>query len=266
MESLKFLDVDLPPPPVGRRPSKGSLSRQPTKGNTQGDYATMYYEAHLPMRRAREDVHVAALAKKLQLTFGEVQDIVDGFDAADDGSGLVTFKDFCTVFLGTPWGASIPEKVVVSAWRTIAGGSDSVLWVDILNDFLEWYRANLFGPIGLANQSAEASLIYGLAKEMREMPQTIETLRKRFYEYDTDGSGQIGYDEFVVIMCKLNRVKDESQICENRYQRFWREADTDGSGEIDFEEFCQWYLQNFGDDGQQTYSTSWSRSRSRARV
>ena len=46
-----------------------------------------------------------------------------------------------TVFKKTEWGASVPDKIVLSAWSAIAGGAESVFWIDILDGFLEWYQA-----------------------------------------------------------------------------------------------------------------------------
>jgi hypothetical protein len=253
MEAVTYLDMDQPPS-LCRGPSKGSVFRRPSKCIKPGDEATASIHEDFVIAalrtRPREYVPVAERARKFELSFEEVQGIVDGFDAVDDGNGLVTVEDLFTFFQRAEWGARLPRKVILGAWRAIAGKSDSVFWIDILDDFLEWYRANLFGPISLANQSEEDALIYDLAKEMEEMPQTIETLRKRFFEVDTDGSGEIGYEEFAVLMCKLTGTKDASQICANRYQRFWREADMDSSGEINFEEFCHCYLKHFGADGQ----------------
>jgi hypothetical protein len=123
----------------------------------------------------------------------------------------------------------------------------------LIDTFLEWYRGNIFGPIGAANQSEKESLMYDLADECEVPPPTIDNVRKRFDEFDTDGSGLIDYDEFIVMMCKLLRVDDPSKISQQRLQRFWREADTDGSGEIDFREFCHWYLKNFSPDRPQQH-------------
>jgi hypothetical protein len=127
--------------------------------------------------------------------------------------------------------------------------SSSVMWVGILEKFLEWYRAHCFGAISAANQSRKESLTYDLASENQVSPQTIDKLRKRFDEYDTDGSGYIDFEEFGVMFCQLLKVKDPSHFSSQRMKRFWQEIDVDGSGEVDFEEFCTWYLKYFSPDG-----------------
>jgi Ca2+-binding EF-hand superfamily protein len=240
--------------PVRRLSKEGSVRRLSKDGISefQGDDVSYQSYAAAPPRW-EEHVNVAERARKWRLSFEEVQGIVDGFRAADRGLGLISREDLFTVFKTTDWGANVPDKIVLRAWTAIAGGSDSVPWIKTLDAFLEWYRANIFGPITLANQSAEESLTYELARKMQEMPQTIDSLRRRFHEFDTDGSGQICYDEFLLIMCKVMGIKDASLTCDKRFQRYWREADTDGSGEISFEEFCFWYLNNFHANGQLPY-------------
>jgi hypothetical protein len=128
-----------------------------------------------------------------------------------------------------------------------SGGS--VMWVAILEKFLEWYRANCFGAISAANQSQKESMTYDIANENEVPPQTIDKLRKRFDEFDTDGSGYIDFEEFAVMFCKLLKVKDPSHFSAQRMKRFWQEVDVDGSGEVDFQEFCTWYLKYFSPDG-----------------
>jgi hypothetical protein len=237
-------------------------------------------------RQQRESVvNVAEIARKWELNLWDVKAIVAGFEAADNGAGRVSLEGLRSVFEKTDWGARVPEDVVYSAWDAMQSAVDSlagaepprrglgsriiprnnsaspprsamVPWKPTLEPFIEWYRMNMFGSISMANQSERESLIYDLADKHQVTPQTIDNVRKRFDEFDTDGSGQIDYDEFVVMMCKLLRVKDVSQISAPRLQRFWREADVDGSGEIDFEEFCNWYLKNFNTDGEQSHPAS----------
>jgi len=133
--------------------------------------------------------------------------------------------------------------------RPQAGSAGSVMWVGILEKFLEWYRANVFGAIHSANQSEKESLTYDLASENQVPPQTIDKLRKRFDEFDADGSGYIDFEEFGVMFCQLLKVKDPSHFSGQRMKRFWQEIDVDGSGEVDFQEFCTWYLKYFSPDG-----------------
>jgi hypothetical protein len=131
----------------------------------------------------------------------------------------------------------------------ISSNSGSVMWVGILEKFLEWYRANCFGAISAANQSQKESMTYDIANENEVPPQMIDKLQKRFDEFDTDGSGYIDFEEFAVMFCKLLKVKDPSHFSNQRMKRFWQEVDVDGSGEVDFQEFCTWYLKYFSPDG-----------------
>jgi hypothetical protein len=133
--------------------------------------------------------------------------------------------------------------------RQISTTSSSIMWVSILEKFLEWYRANCFGAISAANQSKNESMSYDIANENEVPPQYIDKLRKRFDEFDTDGSGYIDYEEFAVMFSKLLKVTDPSHFAPQRMKRFWQEVDVDGSGEVDFPEFCTWYLKYFSPDG-----------------
>jgi hypothetical protein len=208
----------------------------------------------------------------------EVQGIVDRFRAADNGLGLISREGLRTAFRKTDWGARVPDEVIHRAWSTLqnaaqdlpppppksaerqSSGSSGVMsrdrlpWMSLIDTFVEWYRGNIFGAIGLANQSEAETLMYELADQNEVTPQTIENVRKKFDEFDTDGSGLIDYEEFIEMMCKLLRVDDISKISQHRLERFWREADTDGSGEIDFPEFCHWYLKNFSPDKPQMHA------------
>jgi hypothetical protein len=133
--------------------------------------------------------------------------------------------------------------------KKMSTNSGTVMWVAILEKFLEWYRANCFGAISAANQSNKDAMTYDLASDNQVPPQTIDKLRKRFDEFDTDGSGYIDFEEFGVMFCQLLKVKDPSNFSGSRMKRFWQEIDVDGSGEVEFEEFCNWYLKYFSSDG-----------------
>ena len=57
--------------------------------------------------------------------------------------------------------------------RPQAGSAGSVMWVGILEKFLEWYRANVFGAIHSANQTEKESLTYDLASENQVPPRWL---------------------------------------------------------------------------------------------
>ena len=79
----------------------------------------------------------------------------------------------------------------------------------------------------------------------------IENIKKRFDEFDLDGSGEIEYDEFQLIICKLLKVSNMDEIPPDRLHQLWRMVDADGSGSVDVEEFIVWYGQYFYQDPSQ---------------
>lgn len=106
--------------------------------------------------------------------------------------------------------------------------------------FCEWYRANAFllGQVGQKNS-------YDLAKRHDVSPLVIDKVRRQFDRYDTDGSGEIEYEEFLGMLMELLGVKSQDDLSRDRLQRFWAEIDSDGSGCVEFEEFVAWYLLYF---------------------
>ena len=47
----------------------------------------------------------------------------------------------------------------------------------------------------------------------------VEKIKKRFEEFDGDGSGLIDYEEFQSVVLKLLRVKDKSFLTEDRMEQ-----------------------------------------------
>ncbi|CAD7925355.1 unnamed protein product [Amoebophrya sp. A120] len=100
----------------------------------------------------------------------------------------------------------------------------------------------------LCNIFNETATLNDAQKEVRAIARKhniplgdAETLRVKFEKYDADGSGQISKDEFSCILRELIRVKNVSDIPQERFNHYWREVDLDHSGEISFEEFLVWY-------------------------
>jgi len=84
-------------------------------------------------------------------------------------------------------------------------------------------------------------LARNLAKKYGIAINEVDDIKRKFDEFDLDGSGVIEYDEFRQLMLKLFEVKNPSDMPEPRIQFFWNSLDTDGGGDADFEEFLVWY-------------------------
>lgn len=75
----------------------------------------------------------------------------------------------------------------------------------------------------------------------------VESYRKFFEEFDSDGSGEIEEDEFPELVRKCAKVPKGVEIPEARFKVLWKEADRDGGGSVDFEEFVLFYRKYFAD-------------------
>lgn len=77
-----------------------------------------------------------------------------------------------------------------------------------------------------------------MLEEARKMNKfLLDKLAKTFEQFDTDGSGDIDFDEF----CTLLKEIEEQKKTEQEYLTTFKSIDTDASGRIDKDEFLQWY-------------------------
>lgn len=206
------------------------------------------------MPRASQDVRAPLLATKHRLKLFEVKTILEEFDkmvknsrldSSEDGSISPTqFMGFlCRVF-EVP---SVPEDTAEHAYEASKAPPDGVPSVEA---FLEWYTINMFTIVNVLNgdlqQTNTNEMIYSLAKKHQVSTMVIDKVKAKFDLYDTDGSGEIEYDEFRYLLTVLLKVKSESDLSQDRIMRAWKEIDVDHSGGVDFPEFTTWYLKYLG--------------------
>lgn len=85
-------------------------------------------------------------------------------------------------------------------------------------------------------------------------------IKKKFDEFDVDGSGEIDPEEFKAMIVFFLKVKDISDLPAARVQRFWAEIDVDQSGQVSFAEFVGWLAKTFpeylagGSSGKKTFA------------
>jgi len=112
-----------------------------------------------------------------------------------------------------------------------------------LVQFLQWY----------SNYSFHESLL--LAPDMRDLRrlsrqygipwEEVHNVKRHFDAVDTDGSGEIDFEEFSEVLRKVLQVAPDLELPPNRARHFWKQLDTDGSGKADFSEFLPWWLKYF---------------------
>lgn len=111
-------------------------------------------------------------------------------------------------------------------------------------DFLQWLSRHSFNEEILAD--AEQRFVRRIARRLQTPINDIEIVKRHFDSFDTDGSGQIDYDEFSQLLGKLLNLDDMSDLPESRIKSFWRQVDGDRSGVVEFGEFAPWYVGYFG--------------------
>jgi Ca2+-binding EF-hand superfamily protein len=194
------------------------------------------------------------LASKSHLDLYEVKYILKLFVEADaTGSGGLDKGEFEVVIrklFDVPTNTTEHAQMVDKAWERLAGprSANAASAEANAETFVEWYSQNMFTTMVSATVNAgdpEQNESYELAKKYNITAPDVDKIKKRFNEFDLDGSGMIDYDEFMQMLCYVLRAKDPADISPDRAQRFWQEVDADGSGEIDFDEFCCWFVKYF---------------------
>jgi Ca2+-binding EF-hand superfamily protein len=187
------------------------------------------------------------LAWKHRLELPEARRIVREFSTVRGERDVITESDFrkvlCQIF-----GATVVDRdLCLSAYRECSAGTG----FDI-DKFCGWYMRNMFTAVNRLNAAADQirsdSMVYEASKKFRIPTAQIDKIKRVFDRFDTDGSGEIDFDEFKEMIFVMLKVKDHRMISEDRLKKFWREIDWDGSNCVDFVEFVAWYLKYFGTD------------------
>jgi len=213
------------------------------------------WAAPVVVKKASKEAPVgeaSRLARKYHLDLYEVKYILKLFCEADDNdSGGLDKDEFKTVLKGVfdvPAGQDVPEALLNGAWNKLLGASDGRLEANA-DAFLEWYTANMFtAAVTEVQQSASEAQSSQLSKKHGIDQLALDKIKKRFDEFDVDGSGQIDHDEFVKMLVYVLKAHSADDISKDRTERFWKEIDIDGSGEIDFSEFVEWFVKYFNPD------------------
>mmetsp|Transcript_1286 Transcript_1286/g.2865 ORF Transcript_1286/g.2865 Transcript_1286/m.2865 type:complete len:375 (+) Transcript_1286:86-1210(+) len=140
------------------------------------------------------------------------------------------------------WGG---EKTVIEDLQFIAEDVGSRKLCSGLKQMSHEHSTHLGKLCNIFDETAtltdEQKEVRSLARKHNVPLGDAETLRLKFEKYDEDNSGNICKEEFSNILRELIRVKNTSDIPQERFNHYWREVDLDHSGEISFEEFLIWY-------------------------
>lgn len=187
----------------------------------------------------------AKMCRKYNLTHEEVWWKIQEFNEFDrDGSkGLdrAEFQDVIRVYINLPGSGPLPKHLLNWHWVGADSTGDGIIDFE---EFLLWSLRTAYTEEVLVPDPQER-LLRRIAREHNLPFQDAERLKKAFDICDPNHSGFIEPDEFKMVLFQLLGVKNESDIPEAKFQRWWREVDHNGSGTISFEQFLIWYITNF---------------------
>lgn len=154
---------------------------------------------------------IQLLAKLLQQNQSDMdrQEIWRNWELVDkDGKGWVTYEEF------EPWYCETFDIPLVPDLRSFI--NEDLLPVDQRE-------------------------IRDVAKKLEMSQVEIEKIWKEFKKVDTDGSGQLEWDEFKALLNQQLAPGETTEVPPKVLMKFWMDVDADGSGSITFEEFATWY-------------------------
>jgi Ca2+-binding EF-hand superfamily protein len=233
-------------PARGRRRSQALESADDIYGKTaSGKRTSLFDVAFAPVDRATL-VPAGGATQKLARDVGvelfELKDMVEIFQKFDeDGHGsvdLVQFEAAVAAIFSLPPGSKVAVAPLDAAWKKAKAEG--------LEGFVGWFKLNQFSKIGDPTKESTVS-VEGLADTYNVDRSQMMKVKKKFDEFDADGSGEIDHHEFKQMLAFFMRVKNIDDIPEQRVARFWAEIDVDQSGAVSFAEFVGWLAKTFPD-------------------
>ncbi|CAK0854379.1 unnamed protein product [Prorocentrum cordatum] len=114
-------------------------------------------------------------------------------------------------------------------------------------EFAIWFSSHSFDePVVLDASKLE---LRQLSRELNMSASEVETYKRHFDSFDTDGNGRIDRHEFYEMIVKCLKVPKHIGLPAGRLQQLWAAADSDGSGVINFAEFAVFFSKYFPDAG-----------------
>ncbi|OLP84983.1 Caltractin ICL1a [Symbiodinium microadriaticum] len=188
------------------------------------------------------------LAREENLSVEEVVRMKQLFDDFDEDHGgtldIGEFENVALRLLATQLGNTTQAR---ERARKLCEGnfklmdSDGSGEVDF-HEFLRWYSSRCF---------SESLLLSDSEREIRELAKTygldvhiVDKAKEYFDAADTDGSGHIQFEEFAVVLPKMLKLPEGSELPASRIRFFWMEADVNRDKNIAFTEFLSWWLKH----------------------
>jgi len=145
-------------------------------------------------------------------------------------------------------------------------GSDSALRSLVVKDgggisfreFAIWFSCHSFSQhVNLDEKELE---LRNLSKELNMQASEIDTYKRHFDSFDTDGNGTIDKLEFYEMMVKCLKVPKHIGLPTGRLQQLWNDADSDDNGVITFAEFAAFFAKYFPEGGSYGMSQYYSQN------
>jgi Ca2+-binding EF-hand superfamily protein len=201
---------------------------------------------------------IARLRRELMIPMESMQAAMKLFrDHATVPENGVVFKD-----------GELSKENLASVMRRMAGSADTQM-EDCLVDnaftvadkdengsisfyeFAIWYSSHSFDEH--FNLDAREVELRQLSRQLDMPISEIDTYKRHFDSFDTDGNGTMDRTEFYDMLLKCLKVPKHIGIPANRVQQMWADADTDHSGVIEFIEFVVFFAKYFGNRGMDGY-------------
>jgi Ca2+-binding EF-hand superfamily protein len=121
-------------------------------------------------------------------------------------------------------------------------------------EFAIWFSSHSFDEH--FNLDAKDLELRKLSRQLDMPLSEIDTYKRHFDSFDTDGNGTMDRTEFYGMLLKCLKVPGHVGLPAGRVQQLWAGADSDGNGVIDFAEFVVFfakYFPQFGSSGMHQY-------------
>eukprot|EP00930_Biecheleria_cincta_P056191 TRINITY_DN4235_c0_g1_i1.p1 TRINITY_DN4235_c0_g1~~TRINITY_DN4235_c0_g1_i1.p1 ORF type:complete len:416 (-),score=81.55 TRINITY_DN4235_c0_g1_i1:66-1313(-) len=244
--------------PADRIPSKRSVPSGDRRARSPVGQANNVDDGELaPVETKKEEkidkVSEAMLARNLNMPFNILKEACEIFRKYSDwqygmdiGQAKLDMNEFVKVICdlcSVPSANDLPPDFVDETFRT--ADRDCSGYIDV-EEFCVWHASASFSEEMVLNSKDRQ--IRDISRKVNMPLIDIERFWMAFCRFDSDGSGNIEYDEFKNVLQVLMKVPAGHELPPERVHGLWRQADSDGSGEINFEEFVLFYIQRFDFD------------------
>eukprot|EP00929_Paragymnodinium_shiwhaense_P099592 TRINITY_DN6131_c0_g1_i4.p1 TRINITY_DN6131_c0_g1~~TRINITY_DN6131_c0_g1_i4.p1 ORF type:complete len:345 (+),score=63.17 TRINITY_DN6131_c0_g1_i4:94-1128(+) len=187
------------------------------------------------------------LSKQLNLPFDETHravkvfadytGVADGEDAAGAKMLRVQFKDCLQNVIQVRGAKDDANEKITDRCFSICDRDQSG-YIDV-QEFCIWYTSEAFSKEMVLDEATHK--LRNFAEKNGILLPDLDRYKLYFAKFDSDGSGEIDYDEFCQLVTLLWKIPKNLEIPEGRLRNFWKIADLDGGGTLNLQEFVLWY-------------------------